>query len=221
MAGVSRPCVQPHIHDRPVSTRIARDVEQLVGVRSPSRVAPRRLLQEKAAKARRRRESARQVEGAGGRHARGESCGSMPATDRPLQGLDAHGQGDRASVPPGRRQVPRTTELEQKIEAELVKHLVRQARGGLTGFAIGTVTVAAVLVVLWNAAPRSLLLIWLISIGLLSLPAFVLVWRFTDAPDAAEDIASWRRALGVAYGLAGAGWGAAAILLYPRVAMPY
>jgi len=155
---------------------------------------------------------------------RARSWGWTLATDRPLQSLDARWQRDRASVPPGRlqdEQVSRTTELDQKIETELVKLLVRQARGGLTGFAIGTMTVAAVLVVLWNAAPRSLLLIWLISIGLLTLPAFVLVWRFTDAPDAAEDIASWRRALGVAYGLAGAGWGAAAILLYPRVAMPY
>jgi len=131
----------------------------------------------------------------------------MLATDRPLQSLDAR----QASVPPGCRR----DELEQKIETELVKHLVRQARGGLTGFAIGTATVAAVLIVLWNAAPRSLLLTWLISIGLLTLPAFVLVWRFTDGPDAVENIASWRRALGVAYGLAGAGWGAAAILLSP------
>ncbi len=137
----------------------------------------------------------------------------MLATDRPLQSLDAR----QASVPPGCRR----DELEQKIETELVKHLVRQARGGLTGFAIGTATVAAVLIVLWNAAPRSLLLTWLISIGLLTLPAFVLVWRFTDGPDAVENIASWRRALAVAYGLAGAGWGAAAILLYPRVAAPY
>src|SRR2546426_6883380 len=92
-----------------------------------------------------------------------------------LHRLAARWQRDRASVPPGRRQAeqaPRATELEQKVETELVRHLVRQARGGLTGFAIGTLTVAAVVVMLWNAAPRSLLLIWLISIGLLTLPAF-------------------------------------------------
>ncbi|HUE31083.1 MAG TPA: histidine kinase dimerization/phospho-acceptor domain-containing protein, partial [Verrucomicrobiae bacterium] len=148
----------------------------------------------------------------------------MLATDRPVQGVDARRQRDRASVPPARRrdeQPPPATPLEQKIETELVKYLVRQARGGLTGFAVGAMAVAAVLVVLWNAAPRNLLLIWLIAIGLLSLPAFVVVWRFTDAADVPDNIASWRRALGVAYGLAGAGWGAAAILLYPRVAMPY
>ena len=32
---------------------------------------------------------------------------------------------------------------------------------------------------------------------------------------------SWQRALTVAYGLAGLGWGAAAVLIYPSVATPY
>ncbi len=138
----------------------------------------------------------------------------MPTTDHLLHASD---RTSRSPVRPRDGQAS----LEQAIEAELVKHLVRQARGGLTGFAIGTLTVAAVIGVLWNAAPRSLLLFWLLSMGLLTLPAFVLVLRFTDGPDAARDIAWWRRALGVAYGLSGAGWGLAAILLYPRVAMPY
>jgi signal transduction histidine kinase len=137
---------------------------------------------------------------------------------------DASGRGEPTRPSPaGRRDAPpsRATGLEQEIEAGLVEHLVRQARGGLTGLLIGTLTVAAVVVVLWNAAPRSLLLVWLASIGLLTLPAIVLVWRFTDPRAESERIAAWRWALGVAYGLAGAGWGMAAILLYPRVAMPY
>ena len=148
----------------------------------------------------------------------------MLATGRPSQSLGGRWQTDRASAPPGRgpdERAPRATELEEEIETELVKQLVRQARGGLTGLSIGTLTVAAVVLVLWNVAPRGLLLVWLVSIGLLTLPAFVLVWRFTDAPDGSGKIAAWRRALGVAYGLAGAGWGAAAILLYPRVAMSH
>ena len=144
----------------------------------------------------------------------------MLVADHPLQSPDAGGQGGRASVPPGCRQehAPRATELEQEIETELVEYLVRQAP---TGFVIGTLTVAAVVLVLWNAAPRSALLGWLVSVGLLSLPAFLVVWRFTRVSHVPGKIASWRRALGVAYGLAGAGWGAASILLYPQVAMPY
>src|SRR5262249_4406481 len=62
---------------------------------------------------------------------------------------------------------------------------------------------------------------WLLSIGLLTLPAFVVVWRFTRVPLVSGTIASRRRALAVAYGLAGAGWGVAAIILYPPVATPY
>ncbi len=138
----------------------------------------------------------------------------MLASDHPSR-------GDRTSVPPGHRPEepgPRAAELAQAIETELVTYLVRQAP---TGFVTGLLTVAAVVLVLWNAAPRSILLAWLVSIGLLTLPAFVLVSRFRRAPHAPRRIASWRRALAVAYGVAGAGWGAASILLYPRVAMPY
>jgi len=113
--------------------------------------------------------------------------------------------------------VPRATELEQRIETELVTHLVRQAP---TGFLTGTLAVAAVILVLWNAAPRNILLLWLGSIGLLTTPAFVVVWRFLRAEDVSGRITAWRRAVTVAYGLAGVGWGAATMLLYPRVPMP-
>src|SRR5262245_1159777 len=124
----------------------------------------------------------------------------------------------RGSRLDAREQVPHVADLEQAIERELVEHLVRQTP---TGFVTGILTVTAVVLVLWNAAPRSLLLVWLATIGLLSLPAVVIVWRFKRAPDTSRAIASWRRALAVGYGLAGAGWGAASFLLYPRVAMPY
>src|SRR5437016_3606109 len=145
----------------------------------------------------------------------------MLVADHHSQGIDALAREEYASVPPGHRhggQESRGRALEPEIETELVKHLVGQAP---TGFVTGTLTVAAVLLVLWNAAPRDLLLVWLISLGLLSLPAFVVVWRFPRTPLVPGNIASWRRALAVAYGLAGVGWGAAAILLYPRVTMPY
>src|SRR5262245_29469557 len=56
-----------------------------------------------------------------------------------------------------REQVPHVADLEQAIERELVEHLVRQTP---TGFVTGILTVAAVVLVLWNAAPRNLLLLW-------------------------------------------------------------
>src|SRR5207249_4668726 len=75
--------------------------------------------------------------------------------------------------------------------------------------------------VLWHAAPRGLVLSWVASIGLLSLPAFLVVWRLRHAPRVAGEIASRWRSLAIAYGLAGAGWGMASFLIYPRVAMPF
>ena len=121
----------------------------------------------------------------------------MLVADHHSQGTDALGREEHASVPPGHRhggQESRGRALEPEIETELVKHLVGQAP---TGFVTGTLTVAAVLLVLWNAAPRDLLLVWLISLGLLSLPAFVVVWRFPRTPLVPGKIASWRRALAV------------------------
>jgi uncharacterized membrane protein YqaE (UPF0057 family) len=114
--------------------------------------------------------------------------------------------------------VRRAVQLEQEIEAERVGHLVRQAP---TGFIIGTLTVAAVVVVLWNAVPRHVLLAWVGAMGVLSLPAFVVVSRFTSAARAPSAIAAWRRALIAAYGLAGAGWGALPLLLYARLDHTY
>jgi signal transduction histidine kinase len=109
-------------------------------------------------------------------------------------------------------------ELEREIDAELARHCVRQAP---TGFVVGALTVAAVLLVLWGAAPRGLLLVWLGAMGLLTLPAVAVVWRFRRAPQLGLDVAKWRSALTVAYGLAGAGWGSASLLLFPRVELPF
>ena len=112
----------------------------------------------------------------------------------------------------------RAAELDREVETELAVHLVRQAP---TGFVTGSLTVAAVLFVLWEAAPRGPLLVWLAAMGLLTAPALFVVWRFRRTPRVSGDIAWWRRALAVGYGLAGAGWGSASLLLYPRVEMPF
>src|SRR5262245_26026879 len=94
----------------------------------------------------------------------------------------------------------RATELEEGIEAELVEHLLGQAP---TGFVIGLVTVAASVLVLWHAAPLGPLLAWLASMGLLSLPAFLVVSRLRHAPRVPGETASRRRLLAIAYGRAG------------------
>jgi signal transduction histidine kinase len=125
------------------------------------------------------------------------------------------------STPPGRgpaTRSPRHADLERTVDTELVTHLVRQAP---VGFLVGVLTAAAVVLVLWNAAPRSALLGWLAVLGVVTTPATIVVWRFTRATGVAARVAHWRRALALAYGCAGIGWGAASLLLYPRVTMPY
>lgn len=107
--------------------------------------------------------------------------------------------------------------VEAQIEAELVRHVLAQAP---IGFAIGTLAVGAITVVLWDAAPRTMLLAWLVAIGLLTLPAAV-VWRRARAADVAEAAQRWDRMLTIAYGLAGAGWGMAAFLVYPWLDLPF
>jgi signal transduction histidine kinase len=104
------------------------------------------------------------------------------------------------------------------IRTELARYLVRQAP---TGFAVGFLTVALVTFVLRNAVPYGALVLWVATIGVLTLPSPLIVWAFGRSPDPSARIRTWERLLTAAYGLAGAGWGAAAVILYPRVAMPY
>jgi signal transduction histidine kinase len=108
--------------------------------------------------------------------------------------------------------------IEHAIDVELVRYLVRQAP---TGFIAGVCTFAAAVLVLWNEAPHGWLFAWAVTLALLSLPAFVAVRGFTRVTDVTERIATWRRALIVAYGLSGFGWGVASFFLYPHVTMPY
>src|SRR5438046_10394428 len=95
----------------------------------------------------------------------------MLVADHHSQGIDALGREEHASVPPGHRhgeQESRGRALEPEIETELVKHLVGQAP---TGFVTGTLTAAAVLLGLWNAAHRDLLMAWLSAHGRRCCPA--------------------------------------------------
>jgi signal transduction histidine kinase/ActR/RegA family two-component response regulator len=108
--------------------------------------------------------------------------------------------------------------VRSQIDAELVGYVVRQAP---IGFAIGTIAVGGVAVVLWNAVPRGALLAWVLAMAALTLPAVLVVWRAHRETDVSAAVDGWRRALTVAYGLAGAGWGVGAMLLYPRIDVAY
>src|SRR5436190_1077554 len=110
------------------------------------------------------------------------------------------------------------TRFDLTIRTDLARYLVREAP---TGFAVGLIAVGLVMLVLWKAAPHDALLVWLATIAILTIPAPLIVRAFNRSPDPSTRIDTWEHLLTVAYGLAGSGWGAAAIILYPRVAMPY
>jgi signal transduction histidine kinase/DNA-binding response OmpR family regulator len=99
------------------------------------------------------------------------------------------------------------------IEAEQVRLLYRHAP---TGFLVGGMTTAIVLFVLWDVVALSRLIAWLVIMGVVTLPAFVIVWQFSRAQPAPDQIRPWRTLFIIGYGLAGCGWGAAALLLFPH-----
>ncbi len=134
-------------------------------------------------------------------------------TKPPSPDLPSAGEGDGRDAA-----VPTSEGIGSQIETELVRYVVRQAP---VGFAIGTIAVAIIATVLWDAAPRETLFVWLVAIGVLTSPAGIVVWRFRRAPEVTRAIDWWHWALTVAYGLAGVGWGVAAVVLYPRVAPAY
>src|SRR5688572_19915257 len=67
-------------------------------------------------------------------------------------------------------------DVDAQIEAELIGFVVREAR---VGFAIGFFAVAGVAIVLWQGTPTGLLLLWLLTIAMLTLPACYVVWRYS------------------------------------------
>ncbi len=114
----------------------------------------------------------------------------LAATERPPSGLD------RA----------------QRIEAEQVKLICTHAS---LGFQIGALTVGIVVLVLWDIVPFRSLMAWVGAMVLVTLPAFVAVWQFHRVAPRPDEINPWRRLLILVYGVAGLGWGAMGILLFP------
>ncbi len=109
--------------------------------------------------------------------------------------------------------VPHVQDRTWQIEAEQVQLLYRHAP---TGFLVGGLTTAIVLFVLWEVVALSRLIAWLVIMGVVTLPVFVIVWKFSRAKPTPDQIRPWRTLFIIGYGLAGCGWGAAALLLFPH-----
>jgi PAS domain S-box-containing protein len=101
-----------------------------------------------------------------------------------------------------------------QIRAAQIELIYSQERVGMLG---GLFMALVMTAVLWNAAPRNLLLVWACS--------FVVIWgvryrsvlAFFKASPTGEDIMPWGNPSAVGNLIVGLAWGASAVLLFPHV----
>jgi signal transduction histidine kinase/ActR/RegA family two-component response regulator len=67
----------------------------------------------------------------------------------------------------------------------------------------------------WGVVARPVVLVWWLYITLVSVARYAVARRYWHAAPAPTDIQKWRTVFILGVGLTGAGWGVAAILLYP------
>lgn len=103
-------------------------------------------------------------------------------------------------------------EQAQRIEAEQVRLIVTHA---MTGFVIGLLTVGMMVFVLWSVVAPRVLLGWVLLMGMLTLPVFVMVLRFQRESPSLAHIRAWVRWFTLGYGLSGCGWGLGGVFLFP------
>jgi signal transduction histidine kinase/ActR/RegA family two-component response regulator len=71
----------------------------------------------------------------------------------------------------------------------------------------------------WGVVSRPVIIGWWLYLILASIVRYVIARRWHGLP-ARSDVNGWRTAFAIGVGLAGAGWGAAGILLYPAAHLP-
>jgi heme/copper-type cytochrome/quinol oxidase subunit 4 len=99
-----------------------------------------------------------------------------------------------------------------RIEAEHVKLIAAQAP---IGFIVGVLTVGVMVLVLRNVISPWTLLAWVIWMGIITLPVFLLVWQFRHVAPGQQQARKWSLLFTIGYGLAGLGWGSSGVVLFP------
>jgi signal transduction histidine kinase len=99
-----------------------------------------------------------------------------------------------------------------RIEAEHVKLIAAQAP---IGFIVGALTVGVMVLVLWNVVSPWRLWAWVVGMGVVTLPVFLMVWRFRQAPSERSLARKWSILFTIGYGLSGLGWGSSGVVLFP------
>jgi signal transduction histidine kinase/ActR/RegA family two-component response regulator len=101
----------------------------------------------------------------------------------------------------------------RQVRAAQVRLLYSNAN---TGGAVTIITAPVLSYFQWDVIEHPVVAGWLLYILVLSAARFVLTRRYWRASPADADVARWGTAFAVGAALAGLGWGAAGILLYPE-----
>jgi signal transduction histidine kinase/ActR/RegA family two-component response regulator len=72
----------------------------------------------------------------------------------------------------------------------------------------------------WGIIAKPVIIVWWLYVTLVSVFRFASARRYRQASPSAADTDKWRTLFTVGVGLAGAGWGAAGVLLYPAAHLP-
>ena len=102
--------------------------------------------------------------------------------------------------------------FDERIYPVLVGQIYARSNIGI----LATIVNAAIFVaVLWGQIPHRRLIVWLITLLLVSFIRFLLNRRFLTTPDTQKTIRGWGHLLIFGLGLAGLLWGAAGLFLFP------
>ena len=102
------------------------------------------------------------------------------------------------------------------MRTEQIRLLYSNAR---TGTLVTAIAAPALGYFQWRVSQHPVVLGWLLFILLVSVARFLLARRYWQTSPNCPAISRWSAAFAVGAGMAGAGWGAAGILLYPEAAL--
>jgi len=127
------------------------------------------------------------------------------------------------SAPSGHKQVPEGDSGPSEGERvsfypEQVRRLYSFLPVGLVASAVNSVILAAVL---WPVLPHRSLIIWLVSLLIVTTGRFVLVRLYSGATESRRSDRSWGRLLVAGNFLSGVLWGCLVIFLFPAQSMPH
>jgi hypothetical protein len=104
----------------------------------------------------------------------------------------------------------------EAIQSEQIRLLYANAPAGFVATELNALLLA---LALWSMIPPLIIFAWLTYILTVTLLRAALVWRFQRAAPAPSAMRRWGILFAIGAGLAGIGWGAAGLVLFPSTAI--